>query len=522
MAVKLAKCIMTKTKKNSQKFREKATAISCCSFLLFNNFKLLKIAIMPALYRNYCLLVIVFLFSSSCNQQSPYALLEINGEDQIGKIYLNSTSATIDSCLIKAGKSCAFKIRLDEPGFYQIATEKEVFSTDYFFLKSGDTLLITRKSNKTQVKGKAARTDSLVSSILKKYIVDNESYSKSTRNKLSPTEFTQFINTLKNKRLQLIDSTLSNEYHSNFINYLKSRVILHWANDYWYYLKYHNLYAHGKWEYLSKDSVTYNFHSKTKDKISDYSKFHFSPEYKRYIAGYVNNIYQECLLKEDSTYISSNIVADKFKIIKDSLKDVDREIAIANLSENFSMLLAQVRPEIFYYTIEPIKSFFEDNHTNSLYHKSFLKNYQAIQKIAPKQKAPDFQLPSLQDSLISLSDFRGKLVYINFWGTWCGPCIKQIPHYKKLYQKYKNDNITFLNVALEYGDKDIRRWKKFIVEHDFPGVHVVAEKQFNNQSIRLYSVTFAPTYMLIDQAGLIIDPRADSPKNIIDQLNKFL
>jgi thiol-disulfide isomerase/thioredoxin len=65
------------------------------------------------------------------------------------------------------------------------------------------------------------------------------------------------------------------------------------------------------------------------------------------------------------------------------------------------------------------------------------------------QTAPSFTLPALSRGEISLEDYKGKLVLLNFWASWCKPCRKEIPDFIKIQNKYKDKNFTFIGVAIE-------------------------------------------------------------------------
>jgi len=66
--------------------------------------------------------------------------------------------------------------------------------------------------------------------------------------------------------------------------------------------------------------------------------------------------------------------------------------------------------------------------------------------------APDFTLPDLEGNSLTLSDFRGKVIILNFWATWCPPCRKEIPDFVELYEKYKDEGLLIIGVNLDKGD----------------------------------------------------------------------
>jgi len=113
-------------------------------------------------------------------------------------------------------------------------------------------------------------------------------------------------------------------------------------------------------------------------------------------------------------------------------------------------------------------------------------------------KAPDFMLTDINGKNISLSDLKGKTVLLDFWGTWCGPCIKLIPKLKELYTKYKNQNFEILSIA---NDNDQNKWKNMVSNKGMTWTNVIdlTEKVVNQYQIKAY-----PTLMLIDKNGVFI------------------
>jgi thiol-disulfide isomerase/thioredoxin len=176
-----------------------------------------------------------------------------------------------------------------------------------------------------------------------------------------------------------------------------------------------------------------------------------------------------------------------------------------------------------------MEQFFFDEENRLLYQNNIADYY----ALSPGMPAPDFALPDSSGNLVRLSDFKGKVVYLDFWGTWCYPCIQEIPDALELQKKYANKPVVFLYVALEYNEENIAEWKNFIAGKNerfgnfldnkpYPGIHVVAEKQFGNEKLRPYKISFAPTHVLVDQNGNIVSPRAERSEGIAYQIDELL
>lgn len=131
-------------------------------------------------------------------------------------------------------------------------------------------------------------------------------------------------------------------------------------------------------------------------------------------------------------------------------------------------------------------------------------------KIAPGKIAPTFTYNDINGKSVSLSDFNGKLVYIDFWATWCGPCRGEIPHLDKLEKDYKGKKIVFVKISL---DDDMDAWRKMVTEKKLGGVQLHADGAWSSDAAKNYQIKGIPTFVLIGADGKIINPNAPRPSS---------
>ena len=133
---------------------------------------------------------------------------------------------------------------------------------------------------------------------------------------------------------------------------------------------------------------------------------------------------------------------------------------------------------------------------------------------ATKTKAIDFKLKDLNGKELSLSDLKGKKVFLNFWATWCPPCKAEMPEIEKLYQETKNSNLVI--VAVEIGEP-LSTVKPFINSNKYNFKVLIDPDQ---KVAAQYNITSIPTSYFIDVDGNIIT------KNIggmnIDQMKAYI
>ena len=130
--------------------------------------------------------------------------------------------------------------------------------------------------------------------------------------------------------------------------------------------------------------------------------------------------------------------------------------------------------------------------------------------------APDFTLVDINGDKRSLSEFRGRYVVIDFWGTWCGWCMKGIPDMKKLYKKY-NDKMEIIGIAC----RDTReKWRKAVSEHDMEWTNLINEN--DNDVAVLYAVEGYPTKIIVDPEGKILSVSTEESPEFYTAVSELL
>lgn len=124
-------------------------------------------------------------------------------------------------------------------------------------------------------------------------------------------------------------------------------------------------------------------------------------------------------------------------------------------------------------------------------------------------KAPEFTLRTVQGDLFNLSDYKGKVVLLNFWGTWCGPCRREIPDFNKLHDKYQKDGLEIVGITITSGSPE--NIFSFMKEWDIEYTVLTDIEDYETQRVTAYygraigqPITGLPTTLIIDREGYIV------------------
>ena len=124
-----------------------------------------------------------------------------------------------------------------------------------------------------------------------------------------------------------------------------------------------------------------------------------------------------------------------------------------------------------------------------------------LENVQIGKTAPEFSLPDTAGVAVSLSDFRGKYVLLDFWASWCPPCRRENPNVVKAFQDYKDKNFTIIGISLD-NNKD--KWLKAIADDNLTWTHVSDLKYWDSEIPALYGVRGIPANVLLDPDGVII------------------
>ncbi len=114
--------------------------------------------------------------------------------------------------------------------------------------------------------------------------------------------------------------------------------------------------------------------------------------------------------------------------------------------------------------------------------------------------APNFSLPGLEGNKVSLTDFRGKVVLLNIWATWCAPCVEEMPSMEKLYQELKGEDFELLAISVD--ESGAEAVKPFMERHKL-GFPVLLDTK--GEIKNLYQATGVPESFIIDKDGMIVE-----------------
>lgn len=130
----------------------------------------------------------------------------------------------------------------------------------------------------------------------------------------------------------------------------------------------------------------------------------------------------------------------------------------------------------------------------------FFVSFGAFSQVRKGKPAPEISLPGIDGKVINLSDLKGKIVLIDFWASWCGPCRHNNPKLVALYNKYHDKGFEIYGISI---DSNAANWKTAIKQDELPWIQVNDNKGWYAPSTITYDVNAIPASYLLDRDGVI-------------------
>jgi thiol-disulfide isomerase/thioredoxin len=449
-------------------------------------------------------LLFALLILLSCNGKKTNRIV-VCGEilNIEGELSLVGQDLKTNSNINNNGK---FKIiaEISHPNYYRLKTgQTEIL----LFLSPGDSINISFVNNKPidiiQFTGDKVNEATYLMDYGKIYNTIADTFNLTNYYSPEPDRF--LANVDNYKELFLKNLAQYKNLDKKFRNLEKQRINYIWAWDKNTYPKNHLVYAR------KKAVLPNNYFDYLKSlNLNDTSLFQLS-DYTDFLKTYVDMKYF-IKAQDDSAIISNKYLQTKmqFDIIEQDFSNSQiRDFLLNNMM--ISQIEAQAVDSI------DIKKF-NKLCTNDSFKAKVAEKFNKSSSILKGQPAPDFVL--LQgNKTVSLTDFRGKYLYIDFWATTCSPCLREMPYLSDIENEFKGKNVAILGICLESTKE---AWQKVISDKKPAGKQIWLNKELSDKIKEDFKITVEPTYVLIDKDGKYLDSRAPKPSENIRDVIRHL
>ena len=421
---------------------------------------------------------------------------------QILVLSSNPFDMSRDTLRTDAQGKFSFKKHLNNGEYFEVL----VGSSSRFplFLLPGDTTFMTANLNNFFDSQSFSGTAAIYNNYLTDYTKQSQIFQKEVYQKFSLPEAkaVQVIDSVRDAREKNYDDFIKANTSAVkvFRKYEEARVLYEWAllrNIYPLYFRY-----------LNK------------------TEFEPSPEYMSYLGAL--DINDSSLLSLDlyQTFLDSYVGSKMEEYYKnDSLREANPSSILYRLkmidkiftdkSVKSVMAFKSVVDFIRYDGIKDYDLYIDYFHKLCPYKamqvqvNNMLAEWKQLKKGMP---AYEFTFEDIDGNKVSMSDFKGKYVYVDVWATWCSPCRKEIPYLKKMEEDFKGKNIAFVSISV---DQTKDPWKAMVVNDTLKGYQLWAGQA--REFSEFYKITGIPRFMLFDKDGKILESSATRPSGGVDK-----
>lgn len=248
--------------------------------------------------------------------------------------------------------------------------------------------------------------------------------------------------------------------------------------------------------------------------------------YKKFLLNYIAYYGSEALGFKNANNFT-NQVREEFKLVETSLKGNSKQYVLAKLILNSC---DKIDADLSKNMINKLKEIDKDGKVIKYVQQQCTA---AITKISNEKKTEkasnevSTKYPILlnQDGKeVRLEQFKGKVVYIDFWASWCGPCRQQFPFSKKLHEslsKKQLEKIVFLYISIDDNEEN---WKKAIDQNQLQGIQGISKGGWSSEVCKFFNISSIPRYMILDKTGNIVEENAKRPadETLRDDLLKLM
>jgi peroxiredoxin len=305
-------------------------------------------------------------------------------------------------------------------------------------------------------------------------------------------EFVAFADSVTQLKLKFLNHN-KEQLPVLFYDYLYAEIVFKNATDKINYPQLHYYLRRIKDSVVQVKENYYDFYNQLNITNENYLA---SSYFTRYLSNYI--YYKtETKLGRDSTSSFERIQTTK-ALLSGKIQEIEISGQLISMLENES---ADIINKYFLIAREEVKDIVLLANIDS--------KYKQISALFPGNQSPNFTLKTDKGKMVSLTDFKGKVVYLDFWASWCLPCMMEVTYAKILQDSFAKKDVVFLYISIDANEKD---WKNAIEKKGMKGIHFNIDEQ-TNLVYKKYAINGIPAYFLIGKDGKIINKNAPRPSD---------
>lgn len=197
------------------------------------------------------------------------------------------------------------------------------------------------------------------------------------------------------------------------------------------------------------------------------------------------------------------------------LEDGSDKLKVAYIPSNVNEILGQYDLS---YGLQHLKPIIEECFPEGKAKSDLMETYASFEGTAPGRQCPEFSLEDYHHRIHHLSEFSGKYLVIDFWATWCGVCIANLPSYAKLASQYANDpRIAFITISIDERSA-FRKWMFSLPRYGLLDLTNLISPADGSDFSNTFHVRGVPRYVVIGPDGKIVTAKAPTPHDGLDKL----